>query len=115
MRHDSHPHNGPSTRHPGAAIIASSEVLHVFGQRPLIVVAKVIAMAIAFVTYGQRTALSTVLTTCRLAIATIVIAKPEVMRLTPTINPSAQLAVPGHPLMSAAAKTRSTIPLITIH
>src|SRR5215510_12677378 len=36
------------------------------------------------------------------------------MRLTPTIKPSAQFAVPGHPLMSAAAKTRSTIPLITI-
>ena len=44
------PAQWPSVYHAGAAIIASLEVLHVFDQRPLIVVAKVIARAIASVT-----------------------------------------------------------------
>src|SRR5262249_17912847 len=48
MRYDGHPHNAERTP-AGAAVIASSEVLHVFDQCPFIVVAGVIAVAAAFV------------------------------------------------------------------
>jgi hypothetical protein len=41
----------------------------------------------------------------------MLIPKPEVMRLMPTISPSAQVAVLGHPLMMSAARIRSAMPL----
>ena len=66
-----------------------------------------------FHAYGR--ALATVLTRLRPASATIVMARPDVMRLIPTISPSAQVAVLGHPLMISAARIRSAIPLANIH
>lgn len=55
------------------------------------------------------------LTTRRTVTATIVVAIPEVMTLTPTISPKAQLAVPGHPVMISAVRATSAMLLASIH
>jgi len=51
----------------------------------------------------------------RVALATIMIATPELIRFTPTISPNAQLKVPGQPAMIRPARTMSIMPLKSIH
>jgi len=54
---------------------------------------------------GQRLACASVLTRVRPASATMMIAAPDAIRLIPTISPSAQVAVLGHPLMIRASES----------
>ena len=66
-----------------------------------------------FHAYGPARA--SVVTKLRPANATMVMAAPEVIRLTPTIKRSTQVAVPGQPAMMIPARIRSAIPLANIH
>jgi hypothetical protein len=60
---------------------------------------------------GQRLALASVWTRFRPLSATMMMAQPDVIKLTPTKSPSAQLAVFGQPSMISPARIRSAMPL----